>query len=220
MLLSSVTLLSIILISLETVANLSEYDQVFRWAEYVIVSIFTLEYVARIYVHDEKLKYVVSPFGIIDVVSILPTLVGFANLTYIKAARIARVLEFLRLSRMAKLARMNKYANSHSLKAREIRVISIRIYGIVLVAAIYVFGSTLYLIEGSRNPHFQDIPAAILWAALALLGGSINPEELSLLAKFVVILLQFSSLLLFGLMIHIVGRFIEYKLLGSSSLQK
>jgi len=213
-------MLSIFLISLGTVQSLASYEMYFRWAEYSIVTIFTLEYIARIYIHEDRFKYIFSPFGIIDFISIAPSLLGLTNFTFLRAARIARLLSFLRLSRMAKLARMNKNAKFNSLKARDVRVISIRIYAIVLVSAIFIFGSLLYLVEGAHNTNFVDIPSAVIWATLALLGSSINPENLSYLGKIVVIVLQFSSLMLFGLMIHIVGRFIEHKLLGSSSIDR
>jgi len=77
----------------------------------------------------------------------------------------------------------------------------------------------LYFIEGT-NPQFENIPVAVLWSTLTIFGGSIEFGQLSMPAKIVVVFLQFFSLLLFGLMVHIIGRIFEYKLLGSNALVK
>jgi hypothetical protein len=123
------------------------------------------------------------------------------------------------MSRVAKLARINKYSNHNSKKVQEVRVISIKIYGLALFAAVLFFGSCLYFIEGQKNVLFEDIPSSVFWVTTVLLGGGIGDVEFSFIAKLLIVLLQFSSLLLFGLLIAIVGQFVERKLLGSSSIE-
>jgi len=206
-------------ISLETVSSLEQYEHLFKVIELIVVTVFLLEYVFRIYIDEDRVKYIFSLFGFIDLISILPSLLGFTNLTFLKAVRIVRVLNFLRMTRLAKLTRLNKYSNRNSTKAREIQTISIRIYGLALISAVAFFGTLLYLIEGN-NSLFSNIPASVAWVTLAILGGGISAVNLSPLAKVIVIVLQFCSLLLFGLLINIAGRFIEQKLLGSRSLEE
>jgi voltage-gated potassium channel len=216
--LSGVTILSIVAISLETVAELAVYQTVFTVIEYFVVAVFTLEFCARLYAKEEKREYLLSFYGLVDIIAVLPTYLGLANLTFLKASRFVRLLQFLRMSRLAKLSRMNKYSNSNSRKAQEIRIISIRIYVITLAAAVMLFGTALYLIEGGSNELFKDIPSAVLWASMALLGGGVSSDTFSVAAKLLIVCLQFSSLLLFGLLIAIVGQWVERRLLGSSSI--
>ena len=212
-----VTILSVLSIALETVSSLSQYKLVFLYIEYFAVFIFTLEYFARIYAYNNKKRYIFSLVGVIDLVAILPSLFGMLNLTFLKSARVFRVLIFLRTMRLGKLTRLNKFSNLNSKKAKEIQFISVRIYGIVLATTTFVFATLLYLVEGG-NPLLQDIPSGILWVALVIFGGGADVESFSLLAKIVVIGIQFSGLLLFGLLIHLVGKFLERRLLGSATL--
>ena len=216
-LLGFVTIISIVSISLETVESLRKYEYIFQLVEYIVVGIFTVEYLGRAYVKEDRIKYIFSFFGIVDIISILPTYFGLANLTFLKSARIFRVLQFLRTLRLAKLAKINKFSNKNSRKSREVQFLSLRIYGITLFGAVVIFGTLLYLIESS-NPLFKDIPTSSFWALQAILGGNTNTSDFSLAAKTLVIFIQFSGLLLFGLLIHLVGKFIERKLLGSESI--
>lgn len=68
-----------------------------------IVSILIVEFFVRLYASKDRIKFLFSPYTIIDVVSILPTLIGwFAPvdtlrfLTLLRVLRIFRVLRFLR----------------------------------------------------------------------------------------------------------------------------
>ncbi|MCA9354112.1 MAG: ion transporter [Candidatus Kaiserbacteria bacterium] len=213
-----VTIISVLSIALETVSSLTEYQTLFTIIEYVAVAIFTIEFIARLYAKDEKKEYLLSFYGILDIVSIVPTYFGVANLTFLKTARISRLLKFLKLSRVAKLSRISKYANKNSKKVQEVRVISMEIYLIALAIAVMIFASLLYLFEGERNVLFADIPSAVLWVTTVLLGSGVNHADFSTITKLLVVGLQFTSLLLFGLLIAIVGNMVERRLLGSSSV--
>lgn len=212
-----VTVLSIFAISCETVAALKSYSFIFKAIEYFSVAVFTIELLGRLYAKEDRKEYVLSFYGLIDIVSIVPSYFGLANLTFLKSARIIRLLRFLRMVRLGKLSRMHKNANSNSLRAREIQIISIRIYAIVLIITVLFFSSILYLIEGDQI-EFSNIPLSILWTTMVLFGGTFDPNILSTTGKIAVVGLQFSSLLLFGFLISIVGRYLERRLLGSSSL--
>jgi voltage-gated potassium channel len=217
--LTLVTIISIFSIALQTVEGLAKYSLVFERIEYFVVCIFTLEYVARLYVKEDRVKYVFSFFGTIDLIAIVPSYFGLLNLTFLKAARIARILEFLRSVRLAKLARINKYSNQNSKKVQEVQLISVRIYALVLIAAIFIFGSLLYFIEGD-NEYFKDIPSGMLWVTQLLFGGNSFAGSVSYTTSLLIILVQFLGLLLFGVLIHIIGRSFEKKLLGSTNTAK
>jgi voltage-gated potassium channel len=62
--------LSIITFSIETLPKLKpQTREILNSLEIFCVVIFSLEYIARIYVADKKLKFVFSFFGLIDFIS-------------------------------------------------------------------------------------------------------------------------------------------------------
>ena len=66
-------LLSIVTFSIETLPDLSSTTrQALRIIEIMIVILFTIEYLLRLYVADRKMGYVLSFYGFIDLVAILP----------------------------------------------------------------------------------------------------------------------------------------------------
>ena len=65
--------ISLLSFSLETLPNLSK-NQIFilKLVEIVIITIFSIEYLLRIFVTDKKFKYIFSFYGLIDLLTILP----------------------------------------------------------------------------------------------------------------------------------------------------
>jgi hypothetical protein len=57
----------------------------------------------------------------------------------------------------------------------------------------------------------------MLWAAKLTLGGIAQTSPETILGEIVAVGTRFTGLLLFGLLIHIVGKFFEKTLLGASS---
>ncbi len=103
LIITGLIMLSVVTFSMETLPDLSEtHRRWLRYAEYVIVSLFTLEYVTRIYLARHKLKFIFSFYGLVDLIAILPFFLAFAvDLTTL------RLLRLLRLARIIKLARYN-----------------------------------------------------------------------------------------------------------------
>ncbi len=73
------------------------YPKVFFFVQWATTIIFTVEYLLRIWVAEYKLSYIASGWGILDLVSILPTYLGLGDFTFLKAARIIRTFRVLRL---------------------------------------------------------------------------------------------------------------------------
>ena len=61
--LALLTVISIVAVVLETVPALSEYSQTFLVIEWIAVSVFTVEYVSRLYLSEPAYKYSFSFFG-------------------------------------------------------------------------------------------------------------------------------------------------------------
>ncbi len=106
--LSFLTILSVISISAETVKSLEGYKNLFYFVEIFSTIFFSIEYFGRIIGTEKKLKYIFSFFGFIDLFSVLPTILGLGNLTFLKSVRLFRILRFLRILRVTKLAKYQK----------------------------------------------------------------------------------------------------------------
>ncbi len=206
------TIVSILFIVLETVTSLMVYERMFQIIEYVTVFFFTLEYLGRLFTAPSKIKYMTSFFGIVDLVAIVPTFLGLTNLSFLKAARSVRILRFLRMVRLVKMVRVKSGASNMQ---HDVDKLTSQIYLSALFSSILLFGTLIYFVEGT-NPAFANIPLGMLWAAKLTLGGISQALPETVWGEVVSIGARFVGLLLFGFLIHIVGKFFEKILLGAT----
>ena len=98
-------LLSLLSVVLESFAGIrARFETVFRISEIVVVSVFTVEYLLRIWTADllfpesrhPRLQYLLSPLALADLAAILPFFLPFISVD----------LRFLRMGRLAGLARL------------------------------------------------------------------------------------------------------------------
>jgi voltage-gated potassium channel len=66
-------------------------------AEFTVVFIFSSEYILRIISAEKKLKYIFSFYGLIDLISILPSIITIEGFNFLRALKVLRILRFLRL---------------------------------------------------------------------------------------------------------------------------
>ena len=207
------TLVSVIAIVLQTVPGLYSYQPLFTTIEWVTVAFFTFEYFARIYIAPNKIKYIFSFFGLIDLVSILPTYMGLTNLTFLKTARTLRLLRFFRILRLVKVVR------THTNKANKtVRGLNMKIYFMTLIVSALLFGTLIYLIE-STHQEFTSIPEGMLWALQIILADPSFARPETVAGESIVLLARFVSFLLFGLLINVVGFIVKKILFGTEELE-
>lgn len=156
-------LISVLVVLFESVPKWRDSFQTeLNVAEWGFTIIFTLEYLTRILVSQNPLRYVFSFWGVIDLVSILPTFISpllFGNATSFRAVR---ALRLLRIFRILKLSRFTGEAQNlaHSLKASYYKII---VFLFFVVMIMILAGTVMYVIEGGAN-GFESIPASIYWA--------------------------------------------------------
>jgi voltage-gated potassium channel len=160
-------IISVILVMLESVASINDvYGDWFHIAEWIITIFFTIEYVLRIICVLKPSKYIFSFYGVIDLISVLPTYIelvlGISS--YLSAVRAMRLL---RVFRIFKLAKFLKESNSlmAALKASRAKI-TVFIFFVMMM--VIVIGSIMYLIEGGPNSDFTSIPRSIYWAIVTL----------------------------------------------------
>lgn len=168
-----ITLLVLIVISiaalmLESVQtyNLIYYKE-FYYIEWTITILFTIEYIARLYSVKKPIKFITSPYGIIDILAILPTYLEF----FIPGSHflmILRVMRLLRIFRIWRLVRFLRESNTIMYSLRKSwRKISYFLFFILLTVC--VIGTLMYLIEGSHpSSSFENIPISIYWCIVTM----------------------------------------------------
>lgn len=202
--------ISIIVLMVESLPMGITYEAELLTIEYVLVCIFTAEYIARVIGAPKKLQYMLSFYGIIDLLSIVPTWSALGNLTALKSARSLHVLRFLRILRLAKAVRGAKSQDD----AIAIYRLNLGIYAIALAATVIVLGNALYTFEGGHN-GFTNIPISVLWVFEAILGGKalgLTPVTAGGIA--IALVARLVALVLLGIVVKVVSDVVTRLLLG------
>ncbi len=184
-------LLSIMAVMLESVQSIRlRYGEAIKAVEWFFTVIFTIEYVLRIYCAPRRWAYVTSFYGIVDLVSILPSYLSLfiLNTQYvliIRGLRLLRVFRVLKLTHYLGQAEILKTALKQS-------VAKITVFIGAVLTLVFIVGALMYLIEGPEN-GFTSIPLSIYWAIVTLTTvgyGDIAPQTVpgQILASVVMIL--------------------------------
>lgn len=176
--------LSVLCVMLESVESMRQsYGPLLRLTEWFFTVVFTLDYLGRMVSARRTLHYVLSYYGLIDLVSILPSFLSllFPGAQYLL---VVRALRFLQLFRVFKLTRYLSEANflGEALQASRAKI---TVFMLTVVSLVLVFGTLMYLIEGPKN-GFTSIPTSVYWAVVTIstVGyGDISPH--TSLGKFV-----------------------------------
>lgn len=153
--------LSLVVVMLDSVAGISsQYHSVLFALEWFFTVLFTLEYIARLLCTPRPLRYAFSFFGVVDLLAILPTYLALL-VPGLHALIDVRVLRLLRVFRVFKLTHyFGEYtflANAVAASRRKILV-----FLSVVLMAVMVFGTLMYVIEGPEN-GFTSIPVSVYW---------------------------------------------------------
>jgi len=183
--------ISVLIVMLDSVSELhNKYEKAFFIAEWFFSIIFTIEYLLRIYLVKNPWKYIFSFYGLVDLLSILPSFVGIIFVDS-HSLRVIRILRLLRIFRVLKLFSFLKEAQivGAALKASRQKII---VFLFSVLAIVTVLGTIMYIIE-SPEDGFTSIPRSIYWAIVTLTTvgyGDIYPHTVlgQTLASIVMIL--------------------------------
>jgi voltage-gated potassium channel len=166
--------LSLICFTLETEPGLSsEFYEFLEIFEILLVAVFTLEYFLRIYFSKNKFKFILSFFGIIDLLAILPfyLALGF-DLRAIRAVR------FIRVFRLLKLTRYNKAVNFFYIALRDSKE-ELLIFSFLASALLYLTSVGIYFFEKDLQPEqFGSVSKSLWWSVVTLTSvgyGDVTP---------------------------------------------
>jgi voltage-gated potassium channel len=184
-------LLSVFVVIIESIPEIHQNYYIWFYAiEWTLTILFTIEYILRIYSSPNPIKYIFSFWGIIDLLSIIPT---YANLflsgTFYLS--IIRMFRLLRVFRISKLARFNKEA-IFLLNALKSSSYKISVFLMAVITIVTILGTVMYVIEGPEN-GFTSIPLSIYWAIVTITTvgfGDLVPQTAlgKMLASFTMII--------------------------------
>lgn len=142
--------LSCIAIALETVDVLeTAYHQELLIFEWISVAIFTVDYLGNVFTAKNRMRYITSFWGLVDLISILPTYLMLFNFTGVKATKILRILRVIRVLRVLKLARTALQDVNSAKEGKSNPIIAnLRIYFIALFSVMMISSTLMYHIEG------------------------------------------------------------------------
>ena len=210
----SLITLNVIAVILATVERLNlQYQYYFRIFEIFSVSIFTLEYLLRLWTCTVnknfrnsitgRIKYIFTPYAIIDLLAILPFYLPMIiplDLRFIRAVRLFRLFRLFKIGRYSKAVVILKKL----LKDKKEELLLVIFVAFILLI---IFSSLMYFIEKEAQPEaFSSIPAAMWWGitTLTTVGyGDIYP--ITTLGKIVGALIAFLGIGLFALPAGILG---------------
>lgn len=167
--------LNVLAVILETVPALEQNfgDYFFRF-EVFSVTIFTIEYLARIWACTSqakfsrpfwgRLKFIFTPMALIDLLAILPFFLTFTTVDL----RFIRTLRLFRLFRVLKLARysysLQLFGKVIKNKKEELVMTATLMFVLMILAA-----SFIYIAENEAQPDkFTDIPTSMWWSIVTL----------------------------------------------------
>ncbi len=151
----------------------NEYGDVISGVRNIIMPLFVLEYVLRMYASGSreaykglvgKLKYAKTPYAIIDLLSILPYILlntGF-NSAFIRSLRLLRIFRLFRVKKYATfIQQMRKITNN--LKEE---LLVLLFYTAVLLV---ILSFAIYELEHSAQPEvFTNVFQTMWWAVATL----------------------------------------------------
>ena len=212
-LLVALIIVNLIAVALESVPAVeAKYGHLFTLIEYVSLVVFTVEYGLRLWSAVEhgphqhlqsshaRLKYALSPAGIIDLIAVLPFWFAMLVPGELRVVLVFRVVRFLKFARYSPAMR-----SLLDVLYRERRAL----FGSfsILLGTSLVAATLMYLAERHVQPDkLGTIPDAIWWAIVTLstIGyGDVVP--VTVLGKFIAIISVFLGMIMIALPVGIVA---------------
>jgi voltage-gated potassium channel len=155
-------LLSVLVVVLTSVKPIADrYGDWLQAGEWFFTLLFTIEYVARCLCVQRPVLYARSFFGVIDLMSILPSYVSL----FIPAAHVVQGIRILRLLRIFRILKLTLYIQEYSMLGDALLASRRKIFVFLSVVFLIVFllGTVMYVVEGPEN-GYTSIPTAVYWA--------------------------------------------------------
>ncbi|UQB41858.1 ion transporter [Thiomicrospira microaerophila] len=135
--------------------------------EWFFTLLFTIEYLIRLWVVRDPVRYARSFYGVIDLIALLPSYLalvfpesGLHYLAVIRILRIMRIFDVLHMHRYQRETSVLVDSFAHSWR-------KILVFLVGVLTIIIIFGSLLYVVEGPQH-GFTSIPTSMYWALISV----------------------------------------------------
>jgi voltage-gated potassium channel len=170
-------LLSVAAVMLDSVSAIREmHGTALYLVEWFFTLLFTVEYFLRLLCIGRPLKYAFSFFGMVDLLSIVPTYLSLLlpGTQYLLVIRILRILRIFRILKLVQYI----YESRRIMAALRASRKKITVFLLAVLTLTTIFGSLMYMIEGDQA-GFTSIPKSIYWTIVTLTTvgyGDISPQ--------------------------------------------
>ena len=136
--------------------------------EWCLTILFSLDYLVRLACVDRPTKYALSFFGLVDLLSVIPTYLSLV----VPSGKYLASLRFLRVLRTFRVLKLSTYQAELQLLLQALIVSRRRItvFLFFVLTMVVVLGSLMYTIEYRLDgaSGFTSIPRSIYWAIVTL----------------------------------------------------
>ncbi|MCC1493923.1 ion transporter [Cognatishimia sp. F0-27] len=157
-------LISLVVITLESVPEIRAGREIlFRQIENGFIAIFAVEYFLRAALAGRPWRYVLSFWGLVDLLAWLPALVFVSpQFVVLRALRVLRIFHLLRLPAFDAASKRLLLAMSRTKEA-------LALFAILGFVTIFLAAVGIYVFEHEAQPEvFASIPHALWWAVVTL----------------------------------------------------
>ncbi|MCH8549562.1 MAG: ion transporter [Balneolaceae bacterium] len=128
-----------------------------------VVSVFSIEYMARIYAAENRLKFIFSFYGIIDLLAIFPY--------YLATGMDLRSLRVLRVLRLARILKFTRYTDALDRMGRAFWLIrnELVMFFVITFCFLYISALGIYYFENPVQPdEFKSVFHSLWWSVITI----------------------------------------------------
>ena len=170
-------LLSILVVVLDSVPGLHrDHGDALNIAEWTFTGLFTLEYLARLVCVQRPWRYASGFYGVIDLLAVLPSYFSLM----VPGTELLLDIRILRLLRVFRIFKLTLYIEEYTRLGEALSASrrKIMVFLSVVLMAILILGTIMYVVEGPKN-GYTSIPVAMYWATVTMTTvgyGDITPH--------------------------------------------
>ena len=158
--------LSLFAVSLETLPDKGFIlDKTLEFFEIFCLSVFSIEYLLRIFVAKNRFKYIFSFYGIVDFLAVAPFFFPtkeIIDLRFLRAFRIFRLFRALKLIRYSKA--INRLTTAIDIVKEELVL-----FFVIILILIFMVSAGIYFFENEAQPDiFKSIFHSMWWSIVTL----------------------------------------------------